>query len=222
MDHVVPVVTSGPARRRGRLAGLLIGLCGALCVPAGESLAQVAQQSLFTSPEPPEWVESPVVLPQELPAESALAPFVVSQAATASFLIDTSSVTRGDDGIWRFAQGVAGAELGSFGGALTLRPSGLWPDAQTPLEGVLQANVAKLSNWGVWVPAGWRVGGARRAEVARFAVRYFVPSKVPRPLNASKPDTAVCPNSRKAPSTNSARRALTGEAVARSSSSYPT
>lgn len=102
MDHVVPVVTLGPASRRGRLAGLLIGLYGALGVPAGESLAQVVQQSLFTSPEPPEWAESQVVLPKELPAESALAPFTVSSAATASFLVDTSSVTRGDDGIWRF------------------------------------------------------------------------------------------------------------------------
>ncbi|WP_343622208.1 translocation/assembly module TamB domain-containing protein [Roseateles puraquae] len=69
------------------------------------------------------------------------------------------------DGIWRFAQGVAGAELGSFGGALTLRPTGLWPDAKTPVEGVLQANVAQLATWGSWVPAGWRVGGRASATV---------------------------------------------------------
>ncbi len=69
------------------------------------------------------------------------------------------------DGIWRFAQGVAGAELGSFGGALTLRPAGLWPDARTPVEGVLQANVAQLATWGSWVPAGWRVGGRAAATV---------------------------------------------------------
>ncbi|HEV6968953.1 translocation/assembly module TamB domain-containing protein, partial [Roseateles sp.] len=69
------------------------------------------------------------------------------------------------DGVWRFAQGIAGAELGSFGGALTLRPAGLWPDAQTPLEGVLQANVAHLGTWGSWVPAGWRLGGRASATV---------------------------------------------------------
>ena len=69
------------------------------------------------------------------------------------------------DGVWRFAQGIAGAELGSFGGALTLRPAGLWPDAQTPLEGVLQANVAQLGTWGSWVPAGWRLGGRASATV---------------------------------------------------------
>lgn len=63
------------------------------------------------------------------------------------------------DGVWRFAQGLAGSELGSFGGALTLRPTQLWPDAKTPLEGVLQANVAHLGTWGSWVPAGWRLGG---------------------------------------------------------------
>ena len=69
------------------------------------------------------------------------------------------------DGVWQVAQGLAGADLGSLAGAVTLRPGGAWPDAATPLEGVLQANVAKLSNWGVWVPAGWRVGGQLAAEV---------------------------------------------------------
>lgn len=69
------------------------------------------------------------------------------------------------DGVWRFAQGVAGSELGSFGGALTLRPAKLWPDAQTPVDGVLQANVAHLGTWGSWVPAGWRLGGRAAATV---------------------------------------------------------
>ena len=49
--------------------------------------------------------------------------------------------------------------MGSFGGALQLRPTGLWPDAQTPVQGVLQANVAQLATWGPWVPAGWRLAG---------------------------------------------------------------
>ncbi len=79
------------------------------------------------------------------------------------------------DGVWRFAQGIAGAELGSLGGALTLRPAGLWPDAQTPMEGVLQANVANLATWGSWVPAGWRLGG-RAAATVQLAGRLGAPS----------------------------------------------
>jgi len=69
------------------------------------------------------------------------------------------------DGVWRFAQGIAGRELGSFGAALSLRPTGPWPDAATPLEGVLQANVADLGTWGAWVPAGWRLGGRASATL---------------------------------------------------------
>ncbi|MBI3346878.1 MAG: translocation/assembly module TamB domain-containing protein [Burkholderiales bacterium] len=69
------------------------------------------------------------------------------------------------DGVWQFAQGLAGNELGSLGGALTLRPAQLLPDAQTPLQGVLQANVAQLATWGSWVPAGWRLAGRVGASV---------------------------------------------------------
>jgi len=69
------------------------------------------------------------------------------------------------DGLWQFAQGLAGKDLGSFGGALTLRPAKLWPDATTPVDGVLQANVADLATWGRWVPAGWRLGGRASATV---------------------------------------------------------
>lgn len=78
------------------------------------------------------------------------------------------------DGVWRLAQGIAGKELGSFGGALALRPAQLWPDASTPLEGVLQANVADLGTWGSWVPAGWRLGG-RAAATVLFAGRLGAP-----------------------------------------------
>lgn len=69
------------------------------------------------------------------------------------------------DGVWQLAQGFAGKDLGSLGGALTVRPSGLWPDPATPMEGVLQANVADLATWGRWVPAGWRLGGRASATV---------------------------------------------------------
>lgn len=69
------------------------------------------------------------------------------------------------DGVWQFAQGLSGKELGGLGGALTLRPAGLWPDAATPIAGVLQANVNDLATWGRWVPAGWRLAGRAAATV---------------------------------------------------------
>ncbi|RTL46862.1 MAG: hypothetical protein EKK53_02040 [Burkholderiales bacterium] len=85
--------------------------------------------------------------------------------ARALGLTDLRLALNVQDGVWRIAQGVAGAELGSFGGALALRPAGLWPDAQTPVEGVLQANIAQLATWGSWVPAGWRLGGRAEATL---------------------------------------------------------
>lgn len=78
------------------------------------------------------------------------------------------------DGVWQFAQGLAGRDLGSLGGALTLRPQRLWPDAQTPVQGVLQANVAQLGSWGSWVPAGWRLAG-RAAATLRVDGRLGAP-----------------------------------------------
>jgi len=89
-------------------------------------------------------------------------------------LTDLRLAVNVQDGVWRFAQGIAGRELGSFGGALALRPAGLWPDAATPLEGVLQANVADLGTWGSWVPAGWRLGG-RSAATLLLAGRVGAP-----------------------------------------------
>ncbi|MFG6465687.1 translocation/assembly module TamB domain-containing protein [Roseateles sp. BYS87W] len=87
------------------------------------------------------------------------------------------TVQNGPDGrpVWRFAQGVAGAELGSLAAAVTLHPQGDWPDAQTPIEGVLQANVAQLATWGSWVPAGWRLGG-RAAATVQLAGRLGAPN----------------------------------------------
>jgi translocation and assembly module TamB len=69
------------------------------------------------------------------------------------------------DGVWQLAEGVAGKDLGALSGALTLRPARLWPDATTPVEGVLQANVTDLATWGRWVPAGWRLGGRASATM---------------------------------------------------------
>lgn len=65
------------------------------------------------------------------------------------------------DGLWQLTQAFAGTGLGSLAGAVSARtaPEAWWPGAQTPIEGVLQANVARLGSWGGWVPAGWRLAG---------------------------------------------------------------
>jgi translocation and assembly module TamB len=41
-----------------------------------------------------------------------------------------------------------------------------WPDATTPIEGVLELRVANLGTWGAWVPAGWRLSGALHASAS--------------------------------------------------------
>ncbi|HEX2012700.1 MAG TPA: translocation/assembly module TamB domain-containing protein, partial [Roseateles sp.] len=71
------------------------------------------------------------------------------------------------DGTWHLAQGVAGSNLGVFGGAISTRtsPRALWPGATAPLEGGLLMDVANLGTWGAWVPAGWRLGGTFHANV---------------------------------------------------------
>ena len=65
------------------------------------------------------------------------------------------------DGLWQFAQGLAGASLGEMAGAQVLRTSAdrRWPSADAPLQGVLESRVANLGVWGAWVPPGWRLVG---------------------------------------------------------------
>lgn len=66
------------------------------------------------------------------------------------------------DGLWQFAQGLAGSSFGTLAGAQLVRtaPGRWWPQAGDPLQGVLQARVANLGAWGTWVPPGWRLSGA--------------------------------------------------------------
>ncbi|HEX6017490.1 MAG TPA: translocation/assembly module TamB domain-containing protein, partial [Burkholderiaceae bacterium] len=72
------------------------------------------------------------------------------------------------DGVWRFAQGLAGAQIGEMAGAQVVRTDARarWPAADAPLDGVLQMHVANLGAWGVWVPPGWRLGGNLRVSAA--------------------------------------------------------
>ena len=66
------------------------------------------------------------------------------------------------DGLWQFAQGLAGRTLGEMAGAQVLRTSAdrRWPGPDATLQGVLQARVANLGVWGTWVPPGWRLAGS--------------------------------------------------------------
>lgn len=89
-------------------------------------------------------------------------------------LTDLRLAVNVQDGVWTIAEGFAGRELGSLGGAVTLRPTGLLPDAKTPVQGVLQANVSQLASWGSWVPAGWRLAG-RAAATLRVDGRLGAP-----------------------------------------------
>jgi translocation and assembly module TamB len=80
------------------------------------------------------------------------------------------------EGVWRFAQGVAGSQFGEMGGAQTVRTNAQarWPTNDAPLEGTLQMRVANLAAWGVWVPPGWRLGGNLQVT-AEMAGRFGAP-----------------------------------------------
>jgi translocation and assembly module TamB len=66
------------------------------------------------------------------------------------------------DGVWQFAQGLSGVQIGQMAGAQVIRttPGARWPAAGAPLQGVVEASVANLGVWGLWVPPGWRLAGS--------------------------------------------------------------
>jgi translocation and assembly module TamB len=66
------------------------------------------------------------------------------------------------DGLWQFAQGLAGRQIGEMAGAQVVRTTAdrTWPHADAALQGVLQMRVANLGIWSPWVPPGWRLGGS--------------------------------------------------------------
>jgi translocation and assembly module TamB len=66
------------------------------------------------------------------------------------------------DGLWQFAQGLAGRSIGEMAGAQVLRstPERRWPAPDSPLQGVIESRVANLGIWGAWVPPGWHLSGA--------------------------------------------------------------
>ncbi len=73
-----------------------------------------------------------------------------------------------DGGTWNFTAGLAGGAFGVVSGAVSARPAqrNAWPDATTPIGGVLELRVANLGTWGPWVPSGWRLGGELHANAS--------------------------------------------------------
>ncbi|HMC16553.1 MAG TPA: translocation/assembly module TamB domain-containing protein, partial [Albitalea sp.] len=81
-----------------------------------------------------------------------------------------------DNGTWSFTQGLAGKTLGVAAGAVVARttPQATWPAPETPIQGVLEVQVANLGTWGPWVPPGWRLTGMLRTS-ASIGGRFGAP-----------------------------------------------
>jgi translocation and assembly module TamB len=80
------------------------------------------------------------------------------------------------NGTWSFTQGLAGTTLGVAAGAFVARtsPQAAWPSADTPVQGVLEVQVANLGTWGPWLPPGWRLTGELRTS-AGIGGRFGAP-----------------------------------------------
>ncbi len=91
-------------------------------------------------------------------------------------LTDVRLALAAHDGNWIFTQGFAGRTLGEAAGAVRVRTTAdrRWPDAQAPLDGVVEARVANLGVWGSWVPPGWRLSGELRTS-ATVGGRFGAP-----------------------------------------------
>ncbi len=83
-------------------------------------------------------------------------------------LTDLRLALTANEGVWSFTQALAGKTVGVAAGAIIARtsPQATWPPADTPIEGVLELQVANLGTWGTWVPPGWRIDGALRTSAS--------------------------------------------------------
>ena len=66
--------------------------------------------------------------------------------------------------------------MGVAAGAFVARtsPQAAWPSPDTPVQGVLEVQVANLGTWGPWLPPGWRLTGALRTS-AGIGGRFGAP-----------------------------------------------
>lgn len=83
-------------------------------------------------------------------------------------LSDLRLALTADNGVWSLTQALAGTNVGVAAGAVVARTGSAtaWPNANTPIQGVLELRVAQLGAWGPWVPAGWRLGGTLRTSAS--------------------------------------------------------
>ena len=72
------------------------------------------------------------------------------------------------DGVWHFTQALAGSNMGVLAGAQSLRLplQATWPRPDTPMQGVLEWQIADLGAWAPFTPAGWRLSGTLRTGAA--------------------------------------------------------
>lgn len=68
------------------------------------------------------------------------------------------------DGRWLLTPRLSGRLLGEVQGEVRLQSSSPrhWPDARSPLFGLIEAAAPDLGVWRGWMPVGWRPGGALR------------------------------------------------------------
>jgi len=87
-----------------------------------------------------------------LSQENASAPFGLSELQLRA---------NAHGGRWEVAGAFAGRTLGEAAARLNLRtrPEQRWPDADTAIDGLVQAHVANIGIWGNWLPPGWRLSG---------------------------------------------------------------
>ena len=73
-----------------------------------------------------------------------------------------------DNGLWRATAQVVGSSFGTASADLMARAasSTTWPEAATKLDGTLDVRIGDLGGLSSWIPVGWRIGGALRANAA--------------------------------------------------------
>lgn len=83
-------------------------------------------------------------------------------------LTDLRLALSASNGVWNFTQALAGESVGVAVGAFVARtpPGQAFPDANTPLQGVLELQVKNLASLATWVPPGWRLGGALQSSAS--------------------------------------------------------
>lgn len=71
-----------------------------------------------------------------------------------------------DNGLWRATARVVGSSFGTASADVTARAASgtSWPDSNTPIGGTLDLALSDLGALSSWIPAGWRLGGALRAN----------------------------------------------------------